>query len=1157
MVPTASGINAPSRSMSSTEEEEIVAPLPSMVDRSSSYLSVTGDAKSVSTISRDSPPPSLTETDLLGTNYYTNATSSNSISGGGGGNTTITSSYAHPPAAAAGAGIMFGGAKKGAVKKRTRTAKIGAAAQPVPPPHPYPPTPPALPAHEPATTTRHAALAAARKADEFLHEKSKETMMTAAAAVERPPSSVTAIRSVPSEEDDIIAAAKAAAAEAHKLEAQKSAARTHLHHGGVGGGFGSLFRTRGRSPPTTVANSSRSPAVSMSTSSTSLGSTEPDATFLQKEQEHVKRAMAERQLQMILQQQQQQQTKHSTASDDSEESDPDQPPYYGGISQPTAIAPVSRSKFPASPMRSLMVPQQQQQPKLAVDVMSAPRPKTASDNFHDMLDDFRRQVVTSMNEVTRLRQHRAGLLEERFVTNAKERLAVQQKKQALQYQAAAAASEDFERADLMSATIDRHEREEAEYGAILENIGRAIRELDRQKKAYVDAVTLCFQSMQTKLSAFQKEQESSDTKSAVEALNKYSILSKQLSAEHERLQNDWKHLERDAELVAEERHELEKAISEQSGTYEKLRDLARSKLADVDEEIEELRQQLQAKQAVAASLRTEAAGHDESVLKVRVKFARQLNRVQKKEMTIKDNQDEWESEKKSYETQKQQHERQVQDHSEAMLARDSLLDALAREVEMADTFASIVAKEIGFEVNAGLDEPECDDELAQMQANVVKCEAAVTESRAALKTVETLLNNLVAEVQMLERRIPQLEETKTQAAERRDFKAAGKASKEIKEAMSRLAECHEELKSDAAGRKELAEKELCQLELDLEEARKIANEKERVTGLATMARLADNVKRLVATKERVCGNAVERSVPGVGAFVLDAQIKVLLMEGQTYGDKYGGWTELMAGIYGEDNNDKPAAAALASSSTEEGEPVANVGCKSVDGAKSAQDTVVEESVDDGKISIEERMSMFRHVTQRLKESEEQLEAAVADEDFEKAAELDDVLQQLLAEVQALNMTDEEMELAMVSSDDPAVVTPAEAAPALDGAVAEDNLEEENDDSHAEDAAVPGTDDDASETDEATGNDSKSPDEEKVVSPSLTENGETGDRGSSDIVVDGDDREEKPADDIDKALHEETERNGHEKDEAMDDEKVGNGRANQDVGVTINGDAVHH
>ena len=919
----------------------------------------------------------------------------------------------HQPA---GSGVVFGGGAaigtKKPKKKRSRAAKVGVAANPATGAasaavsamtSPRPPTQ-SISIPEETTPTRHAAVDATRRAEEFMREKLQEesTAIQPATSQSSLPSFAPVQRD-PSHDsdDDIMAAAKAAAEEAQNMNRRSLTDRMGLGNS-LGGGLGGLFGRKNPSPPgahmaAAASSNSRPPAPMMESTSASAALT--PAERLQKEQEEVKRAMAERQLHMM---------QHTQPSSDSAETpaasnyEPVAVPSYAPnvISVMSVPAPRRPGAFAApEPPRHIVVP----------------KPKTATDIFQSMMTDFRSQVVVSMQRVSQLRQQRAALLEERFSATAKERLAVQQKAAAEAQQMTAAESEDFELADRMGAIIDGHERERAELATILKNIGRALKQLEQQKNHVVNAVTKCFASIQAKLKTFQAEQESKDSEDAAESLRRFSTTSRTMSAENERLQQDLKHIEKDETLVSEERKELEEAISEQSGTFEKLRDEAKTKLEEVDEEIEELRKQLAAKQAVAAGLRTEAAGHDEAVLRVRVKFARQLTRVQKKESTIRDNKEEWELEKTAYDRHHEAHESQVKTHSEALLARDQLLDALNKEVEMADTFESIVAKEIGFE--AGTEAGELDDDLTLLQAEVVRCEAAVGEAKEILQVASSSLAGLEEEVKSLEFRIPELEEIKKTAATQRDFKAAGKASKEIKEATSRLKEVEEQLTSEAEERKAVSEVELGVLQVELQQKRTLANKKEKVSGLATMQRLADNVKRLIATKQSVCGNASENTIQGVGALVLDGQIKALRIEGQTYGDKFGGWTELMAEIGADDE----VAETPAEQSVDAEEPVKE--------ADTFREEVIAPPVESSPVEPEpqaskaEKMGAFRELTARLKELEDALEKAAANEEYEEAAELDDQLQQLLLDLGSLDLTEQDM--------DEALLEPVETVPSAD------------------------------------------------------------------------------------------------------------------------------
>lgn len=956
----------------------------------------------ISTISRDSP--ALSETGL--------SVASNSAMP----DLVTTPSLTIPGIPGpTGTGVTFGAAAASKPKKkRTRAAKVGVAAKTDIPAGMPPRKPVGTSIPEPSGTTtpeytmsaRDEASQATQRAEDFLHQKLQQqqeyshytsesvtTLGTSMLQTDPYPSVA-----VTNKEDDIVTAAKAAAEEAQHLAAGK------INHRTLGDRLGGLFRktsSNSNVPHATITNSNHSGhgtirGNSMETITAVSGSTVTPLDRLQNEQESVQRAISERQLRMMKE--------HSSES---------------GLVPASIQTPVGTSFAPPKPTSTFYPPPLEVQKPVSRYVSSPPavttsgsqtrKSKSSMDVFKEMMLDFHNRVVKNMEEVMRLRSHRSGLLQERFVTVAKERYATQQKAQAeLQLQAAAEA-EDFELAAKMDSEIQAHERERMEYTSILGNITAALKELDAQKVVLVEKVTHCFPEIQAKLKVFREEEETKETADTTEALKRFSGTSKSLSAEHERLQQDLKHLERDAQLVADERKELETAISEQAGEYERLRDEAKTKLTQVEEEIEELRKKLSAKMAVASQLRTEAAGHDEAVLRVRVKFSRQLTRVQKKEATIQDNREEWDLEKRSYEASKERHDTEVTAHSEALLARDKLIEALNTEVEMADTFESIVAKEIGFEASAQ-EESEMDDELAQMQAEVVKCEAAVNEAKQVFKIIVNELQSLQEEKSELEARIPQLEEMKKNAAGRRDFKVASQASKDAKEATARLREVEEELANGAQEKVKLAEAAVDNLNKGLHDKQQIAHAREKESGLRAMRRLADNIKRLVATKESVCKDSDDHSIQVVGAFVLDGQIKALHMEGVTYGEKYGGWDELMEeigfNVVTEDSfkPKRPSNIESSQAGRFQDKESKNVN-ESVSVVNESEPTQEQESKD-------EQLIRFRHLTEKIKEAEESIESAVANEDFEKAADCDEIMQTLLVELQTFDLTDEEMDRAL-------------------------------------------------------------------------------------------------------------------------------------------------
>ena len=630
------------------------------------------------------------------------------------------------------------------------------------------------------------------------------------------------------------------------------------------------------------------------------------------------------------------------------------------------------------------------------------------------METFRIKVEQSMEQVQRLRQHKTGLLEERFQAAAKERLAISKKEQAEAQQMAAVEAEDFDLADRMNTLLDQVEAERLEQVRILEHIGRALQQLQDQKQSLVSGVTACFVEIQDSLVVFLKQQQESskDTTHSAAATShediakKFEQISKQIAAEEERLQQDWKHLERDTGLVKAERQELEDAISEQAGEFERLRDAARDRVKVVEQEMEDLRQLLAAKQREVASLRTEAAGHDEAVLKVRVKFSRQLGRVQHKEMTLEDNREEWETEQAALKQQKEAHELQVTQHEQELVERESLLALLHKEVEMAETFQAIVAKEIGFDVlgedkptNGAQPQTQEDNDSSPDNGKLVDCEAAVIEAKEVVQATESSLHDLEREQVQLQDKLPQLEELKKAAAAKRDFRSAGKFSKEIKESQSRLHELQTNELVHAQERLEGAQTELQQREAELAQEQAKAAERERQVAMTNMQRLAQHMARLHATQSTVCGTddydeEPKTSIQSVGAHVLYAQMEALRLEGETYGEKYGGWDTLLE------------EAGLTAKNKSTNHETQN------NGAAEASKQQEEPSPQPSKPTDPKILQRFRELTAKVEETNAATEAAAAEEDYEMAAKLDETMQELLQEIQSLGLTDDEMAAAL-------------------------------------------------------------------------------------------------------------------------------------------------
>jgi len=811
--------------------------------------------------------------------------------------------------------------------------------------------------------------------------------------------------------DEVLAAAKEAAEQAKILQHQQK---------GKGSGFMGTFFKGFRPGPNTTSVSSSGPIGnnskhSVGSRSVGSNSTGKAVDRMAKEQQAMKEAMAK---------QEQQQAKQPTVSEREDDDDDvvvvstSVGDYKPASAEPMEYTPVSadadavtkttiaeKSTFvpvsipPASTQKSsfsFVVPSYGE-PQPSVETPVEPKVKmnnTPKDIFEHHQEYFSESVNRAMKKVEDARSLKNGLLEERFVALAKDRFATREIEQMEELLQAAIDEEDYEQADELGQKVDAHKREKSEVENMLASNKSALEKLESESTSLGELVVSCFEDLALRLDDLKKKEVASEKKDDNETLTQYASISKQLSAEHERLQQDLKHLERDEQLVGEERKELEDSINDQTGEIIKQKEEAESKLTEVDKEIEDLRNALQMKQKEAADLRTQMFGFEDSISKVRVKFSRQLTRVDKKEVSVKESRREWEVENEQHQKQKEAHELQVKTHSDTLLAHEELMKTLESELQLSKEFSQIIPTQLGFmEEESEAEEKDGDDEesLAQLKANVVKCEGAIDVVKKSLKMASTAIQNLQNERDMLVARIPELETQKKAAAASRNFKAAGKFSKEIKDANARIKACEDDLNGEAKEKKASAEEDLRKLDSELLEAKKVADAKEKLSGEKRMEILAKKIAQLVEEKLEKCGEIESegKSVKSVAARVLEGQIKILKDEGHEIGSKYGGWDELMASIFPDE--------AEAKSSIEESDQNPS---SSVD-QEDSQENVV------GGLTSEERLAKAKELLAKCSELEVKVYDAAEREDFEAAGELQEALDKINIEIEELNITDEE------------------------------------------------------------------------------------------------------------------------------------------------------
>ena len=435
----------------------------------------------------------------------------------------------------------------------------------------------------------------------------------------------------------------------------------------------------------------------------------------------------------------------------------------------------------------------------------------------------------------------------------------------------------------------------------------------------------------------------------------------------------------------------------------------------VNKEISELRELLAAKEVLSAELQCEAAGHEATISKVRGKFNRPLNRLGKKEAALKEARREWDAERSFFENLKVSHEKATEAHSEALVAHEEMMTCIQEEIVTAYQLEGIIIKEVVIELKDGQSDNEApDDGLKDLQTEVVKCEAAVDETHQVLIAANAVMSTLRDDIDRIDQVQPTLELQKKQAAARRDFKTAAKASKEIKELASRHGLLERELKGEATERYVSAKAGFEKATDELDANKSIAHQKEKEAGVYIMEELGKKIVRLKKKKKDVCGDVpVEDKgygVTSVGASVLDCEIGALNEQGEALGAKFGGWNQILKDISVEVGSD------------EEDELVHTEEEK--DDAGNERKENITSTLGVGNISnsqpvksTNECMAKFKLLQRQLLETEAALESAIAEEDYDQAADLDNKVDILKENIEDLGLDDEVMKLALSGCDE--------------------------------------------------------------------------------------------------------------------------------------------
>mmetsp|Transcript_20288 Transcript_20288/g.58658 ORF Transcript_20288/g.58658 Transcript_20288/m.58658 type:complete len:549 (-) Transcript_20288:32-1678(-) len=446
----------------------------------------------------------------------------------------------------------------------------------------------------------------------------------------------------------------------------------------------------------------------------------------------------------------------------------------------------------------------------------------------------------------------------------------------------------------------------------------------------------------------------------------------------------------------------------------------------ITEEITDLRALLAAKEKLAAEIKSDLDSHESTIEKVRTKFQRQTTRLAKKEEALADNRREWEAEKSYFENLKESHELAIEAHSEALVAHEDMMQCIQDEIVTAYKLEGIIIKEVVIEGRGDSEgnvdnnggkrratgDSLNDEELNDLQTDVVKYEAAVDESNQVLMAAKAAMSSLTEEIEKIGATLPALEEQKKSAAKQRDFKAAARASKEVKELASRKKHLEDELNGDISERHDAAKAEFEKAVDELDKKKTALIEREKLSGLASMMDLAKRIVRLKKVKQDVCGDTagVESgySVVSVGASVLESELDALKQRGDALGAKFGGWDRALLEAGGGDDSDKEEKEAEVAEGKADGNNEA-------EGEQAGEAEASDAAASEPPVSKANTFAEFRVLKCQLSEKEAALEDAIGEEDYELAAELDEAVAEINSKMEALGLTDDEKELALTDA----------------------------------------------------------------------------------------------------------------------------------------------
>ncbi|CAM9748602.1 unnamed protein product [Chrysoparadoxa australica] len=520
-------------------------------------------------------------------------------------------------------------------------------------------------------------------------------------------------------------------------------------------------------------------------------------------------------------------------------------------------------------------------------------------------------------------------------------------------------AEEFEAADALSTAVEQLQAGLEETQANLLELNREEELLHTESHTGREDLLRALGTVASDLDSFTHKQGTVLGSLLSDSAKRCEAEGRRIVEEQERLAIELGHVRREEEHLREEVEEAEAAISAQAKADIEEKERLQGVRSGLEKDIARLMEELDLKRQALVEAEQGLVAADAGILKVKAKYDRQLARLKEREKLTQVSKADCEAEAAALELSRQKQSAlqaeaqagQQQFEDDLNIAGSELAAAKLLEGALTAHWGDSAAK--GSKAGGGR-------ALGELQARVVAVMEEVEALKQDVAKSEARQVQLAEERSVLSRSLPQLELAKKAAAAAKDYKEAASISKQVKSVVSRQDEIAAEIEETKSciARITSAGGKLPRKQEELEGHRQKVLELSKVTQQAHYLQLTDKIAQLRRTQRKIeatCKPASE--LRACADLLLEMELSAMGAEAAELEARYG---------FTDPGSDER---------------------ETEDGGEHAT------APDEGNASAAAPESgpkeLPRGHARELQELQERLDAAVAEEDFEQAALIQD------------------------------------------------------------------------------------------------------------------------------------------------------------------------